>query len=161
MKKLLLMALIIFTTGCSYTHINGYNLHTYENDIYKEYFIHESISFLKVQQPPAHRKIVFIDIKDDGFSTLFVNRLRSTGYAISEITLEELEVFNAKKNEFKFSYSIDYVYERTKDTQVYYISLQLFVNDYIYSKIYVTNSLSELPQPLGSWSAKEVIEDRI
>ncbi len=153
MKKLLILIFII-TSSCAPKNTPGYNLYTYENDIYKEYFIHESISFLKTQRPPAHYKIIFVTKKGDRFATLFINRLRSTGYAISEISPEELATVKTKINEIKLSYSIDYIYEIDKNSQEYYISLQLFSNNSVYSKVYKTNSLDELPQSLGSWTAR-------
>lgn len=154
MKNLLLITIFIVTSSCTYKNMHGYNLYTYENDLYKEYLIHESISFLKIQHPPARYKIIFMSVEDDRFSTLFINRLRNIGYAISEITAKESEIIKVKKNEIKLSYSIDYIYEVDKNSKEYYISLQLFSNDSVYSKVYMTNSLDELPQPLGSWSAR-------
>ncbi len=154
MKNLLVIAIFILTSSCTYKNTHGYNLHTYKNDIHKEYFIHESISFLKTQYPPAHYKIIFINTDDDKFSMLFINRLRNMGYAISEVTPKESEIIEAKKNEIKLSYSISYVYETNKKTKEYYISLQLFSNDSVYSKAYMTNSLDEFPKPLGNWSVR-------
>ena len=158
--RVLILLLFFIVTGCSYNHIKGYNLHTYENNLFKEYFMHESTSLIKTQLTPSRSKLVFIGDKNDDYSELFISRLRNMGYSILEISTDELKLYSSKKDDTTFSYSVDYVYKKEKKTNFYYISLHLFLNNFTYSKMYLINSLGELPQPLGNWTVKGINEER-